>query len=385
MKKILWYGFLIILILVGFKEILHLLSVGQIATNASDKVPWGLDVPAYIFLTGMSAGSFIISSLGLFGIKKFKPISRIAAVQAVILLMIAPAILLLAMGHPERFWMIYVYPNPTSVISWGSYLLLIYPVVCVLYGYFQMRRDFANASLTEAQIKKDDQKAKFFGLLGVPLAIMVHGYTGVLLGFIRGRVLWNTSLMPVLFLTSAIVSGIALLVIILLVLRKTSGYKIGDEIISGLTQIMLVTLLFDLFFIGIEALTSLYGRSGEHFETWKSLIAGQFHIPFVWGEIVVGAIIPITLIAYALRDVAKRSGALIIASICILFGVFVMRCNIILGGQIVQAYGGPEGHYTPQIGEWLIILCFWAVGALLYTLAVEKLPLMPAINNEEGI
>ena len=182
MKKA-WYACLFIMILVGLKEVVHLLSVGQIATNASDKVPWGLDVPVYIFLTGMSAGSFIVSSLGLFGIKKYQSISRIAAVQAVILLMIAPVVLLLAMGHPERFWMLYLSPNPTSVISWGSYLLLIYPVVCVLYVFFQ--------------IKNDDRKARFFGILGVPLAIMVHGYTGVLLGFIRGRVLWNTNMMQV--------------------------------------------------------------------------------------------------------------------------------------------------------------------------------------------
>lgn len=378
MKRIwLWYGFLGIFILLGLKEIVHLLSVGQIATNASDKVPWGLDVPVYIFLTGMSAGSFIVSSLGLFGIKKYKPIARISAVQAVILLMIAPVTLLFAMGHPERFWMIYITPNPTSVITWGAYLLLIYPVVCVLYGFYQMRRDFGNVSLTEAEIRSDDKKAKFFGLLGVPLAIMVHGYTGVLLGFIRGRVIWNTPMMPVLFLTSAIVSGIALLIIILLVLRKIAGYKIDDQIISGLTKIMLVTLFLDLFFIGTEVLTNLYGRSGEHFEAWSQLVVGKYHIQFFWGEIVVGAIIPIFLIFYALGNVIKRSAAIIVASIGILIGVFIMRCNIILGGQIIQSYGGPDGTYIPKTGEWLIVFCLWAVGALLYTLAVQKLPLMP--------
>ena len=384
MKRV-WYGLLIAMIVLGMKEVVHLLHVGQIATNASDKVPWGIDVPAYIFLTGMSAGSFIVSSLGLFGMTRYKPIARIATVQAVILLMVAPVMLLFAMGHPERFWMIYAHPNPTSVISWGAYLLLIYPVVCVLYAYYQMRRDFKNVSLSEAEVIKDDRKARLFGLIGVPLAIMVHGYTGVLLGFIRGRVLWNTPLMPVLFLTSAIVSGIALLSIILLVLRKTSGYQIDQRTIVGLTQIMLVTLLFDLFFIGVEAMTSLYGRSGEHFEAWQSLLIGQFHLPFVWGEIVVGAIIPIILIVGVLRDVAKKEFALIMASLCVLFGVFVMRCNIILGGQIVQAYGGPPGHYIPRIGEWLVIFCFWAIGALLYTLAVNKLPLMPAIDREETI
>lgn len=123
MKKVLWYAFLGIVILFGLKEAVHLLSVGQIATNASDKVPWGLDVPVYIFLTGMSAGSFIISSLGLFGVKKYQPISRISAVQAVILLMIAPVVLLFAMGRPERFWMIYLSPNKRHMIFAGNELV----------------------------------------------------------------------------------------------------------------------------------------------------------------------------------------------------------------------------------------------------------------------
>lgn len=384
MKKVwLWYAFLFVIILVGFKEIVHLLIVGQIATNASDKVPWGLDVPAYIFLTGMSAGSFIISSLGLFGVDKYKPIARISVVQAAILLMIAPVILLLSMGRPERFWMIYLSPNPNSVISWGSYLLLIYPVVCLLYGFFLMRRDFGNTSLTEAEIKSDDQKARFFGLVGVPLAILVHGYTGVLLGFIRGRVLWNTPMMPVLFLTSAIVSGIALLIIILLLLRKVTSFKIDEEIISGLTKIMLVTLILDLFFIGVEVLTNLYGRSGEHFEVWYQLVAGKYQIPFIWGEIVLGSIIPIVLILYGLGDLKRRSTMIVIASIGILMGVFIMRCNIILGGQIIQSSGGPNGAYIPKIEEWLIVFSLWAVGAFMYTLAIQKLPLMPALKGGE--
>lgn len=372
MKKA-WYIILFILIVLGLIEALHVLRVGQIATGASDKMPWGLDVPVYIFLTGMSAGSFIISSLALFGLKQFESISRIAVVQAVVLLLIAPVVLLIAMGHPGRFWMIYLYPNPTSVISWGAYLLLLYPICCCLYGYYMMKRDMVKTPLSAIQIQKHDKLARFFGILGVPLAIMVHGYTGVLLGFIRGRPLWHTPLMPVLFLTSAVVSGIALLLIILVVLNKYTSIKTDKEVLYSLSKIMLMTLLLDIFFMGAEVLTGLYGRSGEVYEAWMVLISGRYAFHFIVLELILGAFVPIVLLATGMKNIRN----IVLASIAILIGVFAMRYNIIIGGQVIQTYGGPHGEYVPRIGEWLVVLGLWSVGALMYSFAVKYLPLRP--------
>ncbi len=370
MKKT-WYIILGVLIVAGLIEAIHVIVVGQIATGASDRVPWGLDVPAYIFLTGMSAGSFIISTLGLFGFPHFKPIARVAVVQAVVLLMIAPVVLLIAMGHPGKFWMIYLSPNPTSVISWGAYILLIYLICSGLYGYYMMRRDLVKTPLSPEGIERDDLRAKIFGFLGVPLAIMVGSYSGVLLGFVKGRVLWNTPMMPVLFLTSGIVSGIALLIIVLLALRKFASFQIDKELIHNLSKIMLITLLIDLFFVFCEVITGMYGRSGEHYEAWSVLLSGRYSVLFIVFELIIGALVPIILLATKL----KNTKAVIVASACILIGVFAMRYSIIVGGQVIQAYGGPVGEYVPRFGEWQVVIGFWAIGALLYTLAVRYLPL----------
>jgi len=127
-------------------------------------------------------------------------------VIATLLLVAAPMFLLLHSGRPLRAWHLFVYLNGTSPISWGSFLLTIYPINCVIYGYFMFK---GNAKLT-----------KIFGRIGIPLALMVHGYTGFILSFAKAHVLWRSSMMPILFLTSALVSGVAMMILVTIVKDK---------------------------------------------------------------------------------------------------------------------------------------------------------------------
>jgi len=371
MKK-LWFIILFIVMAIGAIEILHTFVAGQIATGANDKIPWGLNEVAYMFLTGISAGAYIISILALLGLKRFRQISRLSLILALVLVLIAAPLLLIALGRPERFWMILVRPNPTSVISWGTILLCVYPIICILYGFFLMRRDLVKTPLSEKQIEADNKKARFFGLLGIPIALSVHGYTGVLLAFVKGRALWNTPMMPVIFLTSALVSGIALIIIISQILNKCTEYKTDLSIIKTLANIMFVALLIDGILVGLEILTSMYGRTGEHFEIWTMIISGRYSILFIVFELIIGFIIPVILLI-SFRNIKT----IIIACIGILIGIFVLRYSLIIGGQVIQAYGGPLGEYTPTLGEWSVILGLWAVGGFLLTLCSIYLPLSP--------
>ena len=109
------------------------------------------------------------------------PSDLFGVVIATLLLIAAPMFLLAHSGRPLRAWHLFVYLNATSPISWGSFLLSIYPINCVIYGYFMFK---GNARLT-----------KIFGLIGIPLALMVHGYTGFILSFAKAHVLWRTSMM----------------------------------------------------------------------------------------------------------------------------------------------------------------------------------------------
>ncbi len=162
---------------------------------------FGTLIAIYFYLTGLSAGSFIISTLSYgFGFERFKPLGKIGIVIATLLLVAAPMFLLAHSGQKFRVWHLFVYLNFTSPITWGSFLLILYPLNCIVYGFFMFRGR--------------KQLTRTFGLIGIPLALMVHGYTGFILAFGKARPLWNSSIMPLLFLVSAMVSGIAMMIIV---------------------------------------------------------------------------------------------------------------------------------------------------------------------------
>lgn len=375
MKKV-WVAALTILIAIGIIKMGHLLSVGQIATNANDKIPWGLDAVAYMFTGGAGAGAFLIAVLHLIGINTFKPIAKVALILSIVLVGIAPINLLLAMGHPTKIWMIFFTPNSSSVIMYGAYILLAFTVMSVLFAYFNIRRDMSGKSLSAVEIVGDNKKEKVLGFIGLLLALLVIGYTGILLGLSRARILWSTSLMPVIFFTSSIISALALLIIISKLLQKKCAFDIKESLFDKLGHLMLVGIFFDLLFLTGEILTAIYGRSGDHYESWSVLLSGQYVANFYLFQIMIGSIIPIYLLL-----THRSSIKIVCAATCALIGVFAMRYNVIIGGQVVQPSGGPLGQYIPNLDEWLIAVSLWAVSGLLFTLAVQQLPLRSALEN----
>src|SRR3972149_6201191 len=172
--------------------------------NIEHEMPLGVPIATYFYITGLSAGSFIISTFAYgFGMTKFKPLGKIGVIMATLLLVIAPMILLIDLEQPLRFWHLILYLRITSPITWGTFLLTLYPLNCMIYGYFMFKGDM--------------RRTKIFGLLGIPLALLVHGYTGFILALGKARALWNTALMPSYFLPSAMGSGIALMILVVMV------------------------------------------------------------------------------------------------------------------------------------------------------------------------
>ena len=206
--------------------------------NVFHKVPWDYWIPVYFYFTGLSAGSFVLSSLfTVFGLKQFKSLAFTAGISAVILLLFAPIFLVLDLGQPFRFWKVLVpwYFNPYSVVSWGSWLLTIYPIALLIYCWYMF--------------KENEKMIKIFGISTLPLAIGVHGYTGFVFGLIQARVYWYSAVMPGYFLTSAVLSGIGLVIIITLIKDKLLGGSTLSELFTPLKRMMIVIIMLDLFWI----------------------------------------------------------------------------------------------------------------------------------------
>jgi len=289
--------------------------------NIEHEMPVGIPIATYFYLTGLSAGSFIISTLAYgFGMVRFKPLGKIGVVMATLLLMVAPMILLVDLEQPLRFWHLIFYLRLTSPITWGTFLLTLYPMNCMVYGYFMFKGDL--------------KRTKIFGLLGIPLALMVHGYTGFILALGKARVLWNTAIMPPIFLVSAMVSGLALMILVVIAKDYIIQRKKEPDrpLIYALGNFMVASIFLDLILIGID-LTVLLTSTTEAYMAAHMLLTGQFSFLFLGVEIVLGAIVPLFLLLFPFTR--RWIPAFALASVLVMVGIFAMRCIMVIGGLSV--------------------------------------------------
>lgn len=286
--------------------------------NIHSEETFGILIAIYFYLTGLSAGSFILSTMAYgFGFEKYRPLGKVGVVLATLLLLAAPLFLLLHVGRPMRAWHLFFLLRGTSPITWGSFLLTLYPINCLIYGFFMFR---GYARLT-----------KIFGLIGIPLAIFVHGYTGFILAFGKARVLWNSSLMPLLFLVSAMISGIALMILVSAIKDRffSKEKKINRELIFDLGKILGWVIVFDLFLMFCEIATHFVSHR-EAYEVNMLLLTGNFAILFVGVEILLGKLIPLGI---CLTPKLRTVTAVLIAAVLVVIGIFFMRYNVVLGGE----------------------------------------------------
>ena len=293
----------------------------NIIYNVEHEVPLGILIALYFYLTGLSAGSFIISTFAYgFGMLRFKPLGKIGVVMATLLLVIAPMILLVDLEQPLRFWHLILYLRITSPITWGTFLLTLYPVNCIIYGYFMFKGDM--------------KRTKLFGLIGIPLALLVHGYTGFILALGKARVLWNTAIMPPIFLVSAMVSGLAMMILVVIIKDYVIQRKRehDPQLLYDLGKFLVASIVLDLILIGID-LTVLLTSHTEAYKAALMLLGGEFSHLFLGIEVLLGAVIPLILL---LSPFTRRwIPSLVIASILVMIGIFAMRYIMVVGGLTI--------------------------------------------------
>jgi Ni/Fe-hydrogenase subunit HybB-like protein len=294
--------------------------MGQIVYDVHYQTSLGFLISYYFYLTGLSAGSFMISTLSYgFGLEKFKPASKMGVVTAVLLLMLAPQFLLMQVAWPVKsLWHNFVYLNPLSAISYGAFLLVLYPLNSIIYGIFMF---------------KDNKKwTKFFGLIGIPLALAVHGYTGWILALGVARDYWNTGLMPIVFLFSAMVSGISMMILMIMIRDRffTKEKKVNREIIDGLAKLLGWLLVVDLFLVFCDYSILLYsGQEGQ--EVAHFMLYGKMAFGVVVLENIIGKIIPLTIVM--IPKLRNSYFLLVLAAIMNMVGIMAMRIVTVYGGQ----------------------------------------------------
>jgi formate-dependent nitrite reductase membrane component NrfD len=283
-------------------------------------------IAIYFHIVGLHAGCSIVSiTATLIGKKEYKPVAKIGAIFVIILFSISPIFLLTDLFQPLRFWYLFLHFNVSSPLSWGTFILCAYPTFTGIYIYFLF--------------KGNVRWSKIFGVISLPTAIGVHGYTGFVLGFAKARVLWNTAVMPSYFLCSAMISGVAFMLIVALVrYHFTYQDKPLDErekdleIIDLLAKWMAGFMIMNVFYV-FSDLTVMYYHTEDAFETVELVRLGKFSFLYIWVDNVLGNIVPSILIIF--KRTRKSLFILLIAAILASIGVFIMRYVMVFGGQYV--------------------------------------------------
>jgi len=381
-------------------------TVKELFVYPNEFIYWTIQIVMYPYLTGLVAGAFVLSSLyHVFGQKDLEDIAKFALVFSFALLLGAPMPLMLHLQHPERNFHVLVTPHFTSAISAFGIVFSFYTAVVAAEIWFVYRKFFVeqvnelknkeglgNAikrniyrvltlgayDISPEAIHKDEKVSKFLAGFGIPVACFLHGYAGFIFGSVKANALWMTPLMPVIFIMSAIVSGIALCLLTYIIIMEWQKWKIHrhtkhhwhmtEEEVKGAEidlvrkatkyligfMIAAITLeLLDLIFRGYTAVKS--------WDILRSVIYGKdFRNIFIL-QYGIGNLLPFIMLLIPGVNL-KRT---VIALILVLFGVFMMRWNVVIGGQAFSlTFAGYMEYHMPLIPHNLETAKEGLVGAL---------------------
>jgi molybdopterin-containing oxidoreductase family membrane subunit len=391
------FAALAVLALAGALAIGHALASGHEATRTTQHVPWGLWVVFYIFFLGLSAGSFLLSTLVYaFGVRQLEAAGPLALLQALGCLVLGGFLIVMDLGHPMRAYEVLLHGNPTSVMAWMGIFYNVYVVVVVAELYLALRPRlvadratsalrrflaFGYVRLDEAALQRDRRWLKALALVGIPVAIVVHGGVGSIFAVAKARPGWFSGLFPIVFLVSALASGGALLTFLTAAFsRLETGRK--RDLVRSLARLSAGLLAFDLLLLTSEILVTLYGNVPHEAIGWRLTLFGPYWWVFWFVQIALGATLPLLLVlGPRTRDDLRALG---LAGFLMVTGVLGARLNLVIPPQIQPTFDAlPSAYnharfaagYFPSATEWLVAFGTIAIGTWFFLLARRVLPL----------
>ncbi len=322
------------------------------------ELQWSLLIVLYPYITGLVAGAFILASLErVIGVEALKPTYRLALLSALAFLLVAPLPLQLHLGRPERSFEMYFTPHTASAMAMFGFVYLWYLLGVLLFEIWLDYRPeivhFAKTkpgimgtvykilalgsyNVSERALWIDDKVGRFVTILGIPSAFLLHGYVGFIFGSVKANPWWSSPMMPIVFLFSAMVSGVALVLLLYMVVSWAKGRVIDMRCVDTMGVILLVAFIIDFALEGLDLIHRVY-EADESFKTLDFLVHTKLYFSHIIVQIVLGTLLPLGLLALV-RLVriteAGRKGIYLLSSVLTLVGIFAMRWNVVIGGQL---------------------------------------------------
>jgi Ni/Fe-hydrogenase subunit HybB-like protein len=322
------------------------------------ELQWSILIVLYPYITGLVAGAFILASLErVFRVESVKPTYRLALLTALAFLLVAPLPLQLHLGHPERSLEMYLTPHTESAMAMFGFVYLWYLMaVLVLEIWLDYRKDIVRLAqsatgplrqvyrlmtlgsydVSAEALRVDDRAGYVITLVGIPSAFLLHGYVGFIFGSVKANPWWSTPLMPIVFLFSAIVSGIATVMLLYMAVTWLRGRPIDMRCVDTIARYLFYAFIIDFSLEMLDLIHRIY-EADESFHTLDFMVQTRLYFPHILVQIVMGTLVPLGLLALTqlvkLTEGARR-GTYATAGLLTLVGIFAMRWNVVIGGQL---------------------------------------------------
>jgi len=373
---------------------------GYVYPNEGGLQPlWSVLIVVYPYITGLVAGAFIMASLvRVFNVKVLEPVYRMSLLTALAFLMCAPLPLLLHLGHPKRCLEVMMTPHLSSPMAMFGFVYAWYLMaVLLLELWLDYRRDFVLWSQTDGgfrgviyrlftlgvndlsprAVHLDERMSKIISVVGIPSAFLLHGYVGFIFGSIKANPWWGNVLMPIIFIFSAMVSGMALCCFVYMVLCWARRRQADIQCLDTMKKYLFYALVIDASIEGLDWMHRLYSAE-EGIQILKSLAFGKLFYSLLVIQACLGTLVPLALLG-AIQLFGQRLAVVVrkrvyfVTSLLILFGVLAMRWNVVIGGQLfsksLRGFTAYKFDFSGQEG-WLlavalILLPFVILGVFL--------------------
>jgi Ni/Fe-hydrogenase subunit HybB-like protein len=319
---------------------------------------WSVLIVLYPYITGLVAGAFILASLErVFRVEAVKPTYRLALLTAMAFLLDAPLPLLFHLGHPERAPEMYFTPHSTSAMAMFGYVYMWYLMAVLSFEiWLDYRREIVllsqestgikrliyriltlgSSNVSERSLRLDDKVGWVVTLVGIPSAFLLHGYVGFIFGSLKANPWWSSPLMPVVFIFSAMVSGIAAVLVLYMGLTKLRGQMIDMRCVDTIAMYMFYIFVIDFSLEMLDLVHRIY-EANESFRSLDFLVHTRLFFSQIVLQIILGTLLPLILLFLA--QVVKLSDAVrkriyVFTGCMILISVFAMRWNVVIGGQL---------------------------------------------------
>jgi predicted membrane protein len=322
------------------------------------ELQWSVLIVLYPYITGLVAGAFILASLErVFKVEAVKPTYRLALLTALGFLLVAPLPLQLHLGHPERSFEMFLTPHRSSAMAMFGFVYLWYlMVVLLLEIWLDYRKDIVRLAgsstgvrrwvyriltlgsrdISEEALKVDDRAGYIITIVGIPSAFLLHGYVGFIFGSVKANPWWSTPLMPIVFLFSAMVSGIAAVMLLYMFAMWARSRPVDMPCVDTIAKYLFYAFLIDFSLEMLDLIHRIY-EADESFRTLDFMVQTRLFLSQVVLQILAGTVLPLALLGLTqVRRLAEqtRKRLYAVSGILTLVGIFAMRWNVVIGGQL---------------------------------------------------